>query len=500
MRWPSVNAIAVAGWLICSLASAASAANNPESPISSGINIYGHPYSLELKENTELARQLSGVPSATDGRKLRFADWQSVPATHYQGRLSDREDSWVRLSEVDGQWQGIVSLAREIYLVKSVDGVLIAEPASSFQPVACGCGPSRPGQAKVLLDPNIHSALEMPSEVAFSSLCATNIDGVCLLAEVEFVFDTLFQNEFGANARAQAESLINMAEGFYRNDFNIIFDTITLELLSSDVFSDTTDSGDLLDDIQIKKRNNQLSFVQNNRALLHLVTGRNFDGNTAGVAFVDALCNRFGFSAGTSQLLRNFNGSPNMSLTALVVAHELGHNFGADHDGEGNSCDDSSFIMAPSVNSSISQFSSCSISTMQEAISALTAPELCFNFPVDISIVADASNPQSATAGNEITLQYDVGVREAFRAVPTVQVSGSVPAGEGRINSAELNGQPCTVSGDGLSYQCSLNNPLSDMSLQVSVVANTDGVNLPSRWQWREITTLLILIPLMIRW
>ena len=464
--------LALVSWLACGLAMASSAiASHPQS-----ITIYGHAYPLVLTENRQLTRQLGQ---------------SSMVAKHYQGQLTDQPGSWVRISSVDGRWQGVVILSGEVYLIdvvadpqsaasqqKSAAGevILNARPVSSSQAVVCDTG--HPTHAKALLNPNVHSALEVPGEVAFSSLCASTVNGVCLLAEMEFAFDELFQDEFAANAQAQAESLINMVEGFYRNDFNIIFDTITLELLSGDVFDATTDSDVFLEDIKLKKRNNQLPFIKNSRALLHVVTGRDFDEDTAGIAYLDVLCNRFGFGAGTSQLLRRSNGSPNLSLTALVVAHELGHNFGASHDGdsdEGNACSDSGFIMAPSVSSSVSQFSSCSVSIIEAAISALNTPESCFNFPVDIGIAADSSNPATVAAGSEVTLLYDVAVSSAFRSASTIQISGSVPASQGQINAAEINGQSCTVAGDGLSYLCNINNPQPSMSLRLDVVANVDG-------------------------
>ncbi|MDM3871310.1 M12 family metallo-peptidase [Porticoccus sp. W117] len=405
------------------------------------------------------------------------------------------------MSNVDGSWQGVLSFGGQVYLIdmpaehSTREGVarsqvMSAEPSSSFPPVACGHPNHRhnePQSSRALVNLDVHSALQIPQQVAFSSLCQTTIDDgaggqVCLLAEMEFAFDEAFQSEFGANARAQAESLINMVEGFYRNDFGIIFDTLTLELVDDSVFDTTiltgndVDSGAFLDDVQERKRNGQLPFIQNSQALLHVVTGLNFEGSTAGVAFVDALCNRFGFGAGTSQVLRRFNGDANLPLTALVVAHEVGHNFGANHDGDGNSCSDSGFIMAASVSSSASEFSSCSQDTMEAAISAVSTPENCFNFPADLSIVAASGNPTSATAGVELNLEYTVSSQDAFRSLSALMASGSVPANEGRFNSVELNGQSCTVASDGLSYTCTANNPAASMTLLVRVVANQDNV------------------------
>ncbi|UTW46520.1 hypothetical protein KFE80_06510 [bacterium SCSIO 12696] len=453
------------------------------------ITLHGYQYQLALEENKNLQVQFSS-PSE---------------ARHYRGQLVGQPQSWVRLSEIDGHWQGVLSIAGEAYVIdvppvalahKEAHSVahsylMNAEPISSSPPVACGLDHSKKSQpqiAEAAIEP-AHSALQLPQAATFSSLCQNRVDDgaggqVCLLAEMEFAFDQAFQSEFGANARAQAESLINIVEGFYRNDFGIIFDTITLELISGTVFSTTTLASEdedgnpgLLDDIQDKKQNDQIPFIQNDRALFHLVTGRNFDGSTAGVAFVGVLCNRFGFSSGTSQVLRRFNGTPNLPLTALVVAHEIGHNFGASHDSEGNSCSSSGFIMAASVSGSATGFSSCSQDSITAEISSVSDNLLpsCFNFPADIAIAASSANPSSAVIGNEAVLEYSVSVSNASRNVAGVRVAGSVPASQGRFNTVELSGQSCTVAGDGLSFSCNVNAPASSLTLISRVVPSTDN-------------------------
>jgi len=69
-------------------------------------------------------------------------------------------------------------------------------------------------------------------------------------------------------------------------------------------------------------------------------TGRNFTGGTIGIAWLGAICTGFRYNA-----LENFTNNGNTKR--VMVAHELGHNFDAVHDGGG-----SGFIMAPSVNTS----------------------------------------------------------------------------------------------------------------------------------------------------
>ncbi|MCV6605587.1 MAG: fibronectin type III domain-containing protein [Porticoccaceae bacterium] len=458
------------------------------------ISVYGHLYELQLQKNDTFRQQLSG----------------KVSAQHYRGQLAGQTDSWVRMSNVDGHWQGIVSLAGEVYLVDmppqkpdaagvARSRIMSANPVDDLPPVACG----HPGHkhhrhplsaeatTEPLVNPDVHSALQIPQQVQFNALCETTVDDgsggqICLLAEMEFVFDEAFQDEFGANARAQAESLINLVEGFYRNDFGIIFDTLTLELVDDSVFdaaqitADPFDASDFLNHISdLKGNNSRLTFLRNRNALLHVVTGRNFEGGTAGIAFLDVVCSRFSSNGvGTSQLL-GFRGG-NIPLTAVVVAHEIGHNFGASHDGEGNDCPGSGFVMAPSVSSGITEFSSCSEETIQGRISNIfdeprafqfADPLSCFNFPADIAIVANGGNPTSAASGAEVALQYTISSSDAFRDVSQVTVSGSVPNAQGRFNSVTLNGQACTVAANNLSYSCTFDNPTASMTLVTNVAA-----------------------------
>ena len=356
------------------------------------IDINGHLYPAVLTTNDTLPQ--------------RAANQSATTSQHYAGHLLNQEDSWLRLSNINGDWQGIVSLAGTTYTLSatstSSEANLVVEaennPLSGEYPNTSAVRTSAPGSlvlsttdfsslppqqcgtphgntsstltpATASFDAATNTTITQPiaREVAFSTLCSTGtiIDGTCLLAELEIAFDQAFQNTFGATAQSQAEALINMTEGFFRNDFNITFDTLTLTMLDEEVFSPSIilsngelDAGDAVQDLFNQRFNGQLEFLNSSRSIFHLVTGRNFLGGTAGIAFSETLCSSG--AIGLTQILANFAGQPNIPLTALIATHEIGHNLGAQHDEEDNSCS-LGFIMAPTLSSEASQFSSCSI-------------------------------------------------------------------------------------------------------------------------------------------
>jgi hypothetical protein len=226
-----------------------------------------------------------------------------------------------------------------------------------------------------------------------------------------------------------------------------------MPFLTTNVFSTTTVSGDLLTDISAKKNAGQLPFVTNPRAILHVVTGRNFDGTTIGISNVGSLCSATD-NTGTSQVVFS-SASPSTGLTALVIAHEIGHNFGASHDGTGgNTCAASGFIMAATLTPNANKFSTCSIAEMTNKVNGLSNLAACFEYPVDAVLSAHPGNPASAGANEHFTLGYDLTEAHATVASTNLHVTGSFSAAGGTFVSATINSMPCTVAGDAQSYSC----------------------------------------------
>jgi hypothetical protein len=65
-----------------------------------------------------------------------------------------------------------------------------------------------------------------------------------------------------------------------------------------------------------------------NGSLAHLLVGRSIGG---GIAFINALCSSYSNMAVSGNLNSGVVGYPSYSWNVMVVAHELGHNFGSNH-------------------------------------------------------------------------------------------------------------------------------------------------------------------------
>ncbi|XP_061448319.1 zinc metalloproteinase-disintegrin-like NaMP isoform X2 [Rhineura floridana] len=113
-----------------------------------------------------------------------------------------------------------------------------------------------------------------------------------------------------------------------------------------------------------------------------LLTGIDFSGPTVGLAFVGTMCN----PAHSLGVVQDHNTNP--IAIGATMAHEMGHNFGMNHDSSFCTCSSGSCIMAAQLSyKSPRDFSSCSLQDFQKYIMDRT-PACIINMPLPKDIVA----------------------------------------------------------------------------------------------------------------
>ncbi len=219
--------------------------------------------------------------------------------------------------------------------------------------------------------------------------------------------------------------------------------TPTLFRTATDPFTKTDATG-LLAELRTYRAQ---SSAQQAVGITHLMTGRDLDGSTVGIAYISGLCDAQ-YGASLSQ------GTFNLTDSALVAAHEIGHNFGAPHDGEtGSACESVTdpFLMAAQLNHS-QKFSQCSLDQIAPVIakaSCLTAYK-----PPDASIEVPTPTVQ-ATVGTALVASFNVrATGDAASANVTVTVT--LPTTTVTVQSITANGGTCTIGGSTAS--CALGN------------------------------------------
>ncbi|RMF73185.1 MAG: hypothetical protein D6744_15960 [Planctomycetota bacterium] len=125
------------------------------------------------------------------------------------------------------------------------------------------------------------------------------------------------------NVESQINSIINSMNVQYEGEVGIthLVTAIVVRTSSNDPYT-SSDPGTLLNQFTNEWNSNQGSIQ---RDVAELFTGRNMNGGVIGIAWLSAVCTSSGYNVVES----DFNG--NFSCKTDLSAHELGHNWGADH-------------------------------------------------------------------------------------------------------------------------------------------------------------------------
>lgn len=233
------------------------------------IWIDGHSYEAYLDQNRRL--------DSTDGE-------------HYQGYFPEDPSSWVRVSHLDSGWEGMAYAFGSMHTIGGGEKPATFSFSQIDEPLKCGA--DHPSSQSLITPDSLNSpAMARVVSANYDKLCDSKVDGACLMLKLELAFDKQFQDRFD-KPEEQAGAILNMVEGFYKDQFGIIFDTLSLTFLNSTqdkLLSTTTNANQLLDNVTKKRIAGDIGFLQSKYSVFHFVSGRDFDGSTAGVAWTSTL-------------------------------------------------------------------------------------------------------------------------------------------------------------------------------------------------------------------
>ena len=439
-------------------------------PSRASFDAYGRRFDLVLESNSRL---LAGIDPA--GR----AAMSSMRVL--RGTVQGVPGSWVRLT-VDGDRQsGMVWDGRDLYVIEPADDVAprAVNPlgVSGRKPVvyrlsdtqadfgAGACTTLRPDVPLAQVS-GLDEYRVLVDELAQAAE-ATGLTGrlrVSALADYEY-----FQFAGSAeSARNRIVEIFNNVDGIFSAQVGV-----QLELAGEvTVFQDPADP---FSSSVGKALLTQLAGYRESQAALrstgvtHLVTGRDLDGSTVGIAYIGSLC-QARFSVSVSQGVA--------TLASLVTAHEIGHNFGAPHDGEAadpnepvNPCASTprTFLMSPQLNGN-DQFSQCSLAQIEPQVRAagcilpvITTADLALD---------SGTGAVSVTAGQAFALAARVSSRGPADAT-SVQLTFTLPNGLTAIDGTATSGGSCATQAGGIA--CNWPALGADLVSAVSVNVRADA-------------------------
>lgn len=403
--------------------------NQPNASATLDLYLGNRLLSFELTENVDLYQGDS---------------FDSDLVVAYEGTLSGAEGTWARFVSFNNKIMGAFYDGESLFIVDKFNRV-----RSSIAPSAMSKLPSTIVNNRISNDTLAVFALKdvdhdgtcgseahsFTSETGYQALVteletsmagtATKEINIALVADTEFVLENT--NSSGdSEAAAVMLNNLNVASGIFETQFAIqITATIVIEL-DSNVLPDGTSLETSDSEVLVRALRDTNSIP--NPGLRHLFTGKDLDGSTVGIAFVGSLCRSS--SAGVTQSL---NG-----VTAIILTHELGHNFGARHDSNTTAClapNGGRYIMFPSVSSNIvAEFSPCSEPNIESSI----------NNSFNSCIVEIASNPPEIVSTPNT--EAEVGVAYAYDSDSTVQVDNLGDA----IFSLDIAPDGMTIDATGL--------------------------------------------------
>ena len=395
---------------------------------------FGRQFKLNLKSNRGLLRR----PAKSNLALLK-------------GKVSGDPISWVRLTRRGNELSGLIRDETDLYVIEPrarvIDRLVAPNESESAENIIYRLADSEVPLEELSCGTEISSDVNT-SQAAYNALIAELADAAPTLAAtiaderitIGILADHNLHQLFAPNTELEILDRLNVVDGIFNEALGIeisVDEIIVFTNENSDPFGTGPSANSLLDQVRDYRISNQLQL-----GLTHLITGRNLSGKTAGLAYVGQP-GIAGACTDTGAALTE-KGSSSF-ISALLIAHEIGHNMGAGHDGENKSAceaEPETFLMAPVINGN-DEFSNCSVQSMQLLVNAAS----CINAIPDIDLIlrtpVDGSEEIEVPLGGEFNLLYEIA-NVGTAAANDVVVKFQIPEFFS-LTGLMVNGGNCTI-------------------------------------------------------
>ncbi|XP_037610579.1 zinc metalloproteinase-disintegrin-like BjussuMP-1 [Sebastes umbrosus] len=288
------------------------------------LTIEGRNHTIHLEKNRNLiGRGYTETHYSEDGKRVTVSP--NEEHCYYHGHIEGMKDSSVSVGICSGI-SGFVRAQQQVYLIEPLGQSEDGGHAVYRQEHQKISSSSSSNNITLMYDREQDEDQDQGpglSGLFKSRSWKTPFKGPQRFVELFVVVDYTEYMRYGSQTTSRILGTINHVDQMYR-PLNIRVMLVGLEIWTNrDHIDVDTNPETTLDNFLLWRRADLLPRTKHDNA--QLVTGKDFEGDTVGLANKFAMCT--GNSGGVSQ---DHNDSPRG--LASTIAHEMGHNFGMSHD------------------------------------------------------------------------------------------------------------------------------------------------------------------------